>query len=533
MRTCLIAAVLLNALPCFSHAGQPLVFAADAPNNAAEGLSAEASMVGVNLAGGEFGRMPGVYGRDYVYPGAAQFDYCKAKGLTIVRLPFRWERLQPKLSAPLDEAELTRLDETVRSARDRGIKLLLDSHNYARYHDHVIGTPEVPNAAFADFWNRIAAHYRDEAAVFAYGLTNEPHDTGGLWPAAAQAAIDGIRLVDRRHTISVCGDGWSGAHSWKSVNKDLLLKDPANKLLYEAHQYFDRDHSGSYRQTYDDAGAGPDVGVKRLQPFVEWLQEHNARGFVGEFGVPDKDPRWLEVLDNFLAAMKANHLGGTYWAAGPWWGDYPQSVEPRQGKDRPQMEVLELYAGSRIKPKDAKTSYADADAAAKAKALARRRSPPAKPLPPGATKLVYDLGTRPESYHYSNPESEFASTAAEESSRKMRRITYRHHGSIAWVGAGLYFGGLDCNGYTAFRLAVRAEKPCKLSVKAYHADDAKFEGTLSVGTEWQELVIPFDRLKSSGESFDSTRGLWKIEFQPNPDHNGNRLDLGEFRLLSQ
>jgi len=142
----------------------------------------------------------------------------------------------------------------------------------------------------------------------------------GRWPAAAQAAIDAIRTVDRRHAIFVCGDGWSGAHSWKKTNGNLLLNDPADNLVYEAHQYFDRDHSGKYKEGYDDSGAHPQIGVERLRPFTEWLKEHHARGFIGEFGVPDDDPRWLEVLDRFLAAMKAEQIGGTYWAAGGWWG---------------------------------------------------------------------------------------------------------------------------------------------------------------------------------------------------------------------
>jgi endoglucanase len=51
--------------------------------------------------------------------------------------------------------------------------------------------------------------------------------------------------------------------------------------------------------------------------------------------VPDDDPRWLAVLDEFLAALQANGVGGTYWAAGPWWGSYRLSVEPRDGRDRP------------------------------------------------------------------------------------------------------------------------------------------------------------------------------------------------------
>jgi endoglucanase len=95
---------------------------------------------------------------------------------------------------------------------------------------NVIGSPEVPVGAFTDFWLKLAEHYRDEPAVLAYGLMNEPHGTNGSWPNAAQAAVDAIRSVDRRHTIMVSGDEYGGAHSWKRVNQDLLLHDPANNL---------------------------------------------------------------------------------------------------------------------------------------------------------------------------------------------------------------------------------------------------------------------------------------------------------------
>ena len=487
------------------------------------------SLIGVNLAGGEFGKLPGVANRDYAYPGPQQFDYCQAKGLTLIRLPFKWERLQPKLKDALDEAELKRLDASVKLASQRGLKILLDVHNYARYRDQLIGTPEVPNEAFADFWQRMAAHYQDEAAILGYGLMNEPHDTGGRWPAAAQAAIDAIRTVDRRHAIFVCGDGWSGAHSWKKINGNLLLRDPADNLVYEAHQYFDRDHSGTYKEGYDDSGAHPQIGVERLRPFTEWLKEHHARGFIGEFGVPDDDPRWLEVLDRFLAAMKAEQIGGTYWAAGGWWGKYPLSVEPRDGRDRPQMEVLGFYADSRQKPKDAKPSYVDAVAKMK---NAPRRVAERKVLPAGTVKTVYDLGRHAESYHYGNDGSEYRSESVEDSGRQARRIIYKHRGQIAWVGVGLYFGSLDCNGYTAFKLALRAEKPCKLEVKAYHSDKAMYRAVFPIGDQWQELAIGFDELKGGDDSFDPTRKLLKVELQPSPDHQGSSLYLGEFKLAA-
>jgi endoglucanase len=36
-------------------------------------------------------------------------------------------------------------------------------------------------------------------------------------------------------------------------------------------------------------------------------------------------------------------LGWTYHTAGPWWGDYPFSIQPEDGIDKPQMQVLSRY----------------------------------------------------------------------------------------------------------------------------------------------------------------------------------------------
>ncbi|MCH5376925.1 MAG: glycoside hydrolase family 5 protein [Planctomycetes bacterium] len=484
-------------------------------------LVPETSKVGVNLACGEFGSVPGIYNKDYTYPGARQFEYCTHQGILVVRLPFRWERMQHQLMEPLDPTELARLDEVVRLARQRDIRLLFDLHNYARYDGKLIGTDDVPIEAFSDFWRRFASHFKDESAVFAYGLMNEPHSTQGRWPAAAQAAIDAIRSVDGTHTICACGDGWSGAHSWQKINKDFVLNDPENNLIYEAHQYFDRDNSGRYSQSYDESGAYPTIGVDRLKPFADWLKEHHARGFIGEFGTPDHDPRWLVVLDNFLAAMKEAQIGGTYWAAGPWWNDYPLSIEPRSGMDRPQMAVLQQYTGS---GKSTEKPWLAAAAAAEEAA---------RELKSRGAKVVYDLGDHKESYHYSNEDSEFRSESAEDDGRMMRKITYRHRGQIAWVGFGLYFGELDCSQYTGFQLEIRSDQLCKLEVKAYSDDKQSYVGVFDVDTRWQVLDIPFTKLIREGATFDATRKLLKIEFQPNRSQNGNRVFVGRFILRNE
>lgn len=354
------SAIAGDALQHADHLGLARVplSAASAASSASAGAPprpAEPPRWGVNLAGAEFGvpnnwmppggpSLPGTYGVHYVYPPAEALDYYRGKGLSLVRLPFRWERLQPKLFGPLDPAELGRLDAFVAAARARGMQVILDPHNYARYYDRLIGTPEVPNEAFADFWRRLAGHYRNELAVWAYGLMNEPAETGGRWPAAAQAAVDAIRSVDTTHRILVPGDGWSSGQRWPQNNPRLDIRDPADNVMYEAHQYFDPDHSGRYAAGYDASGGYPELGVDLIRPFVEWLAARGARGFIGEFGVPGDDPRWLEVLDRFMAYLAENGIGGTYWAGGPWWGSYPLSVEPADGRDRPQIAVLERYA---------------------------------------------------------------------------------------------------------------------------------------------------------------------------------------------
>lgn len=483
-------------------------------SDAAPRVPAEAAQIGVNLSGAEFGHVPGKFGHDYAYPGAESFDYFKSKGLTVIRLPFKWERMQPKLTGPLDETELKRLDEVVAIAHERGMKLMLDLHNFGGYEKLSLGTPELSNEMFADVWKKLATHFATEPAVFAYCIMNEPVGAKDRWPAAAQAAVDAIRAADLNHTISVCGGGFSGAHSWKKGSKGFPLVDPSSNIIYEAHQYFDRDNSGTYKQSFDDSGANPMTGVDRLQPFIEWLKENNARGFLGEFGVPHDDPRWLEVLDAFIAELKANNIGGTYWSAGQRWGKYPMSVEPRNGRDRPQMQVLALYAGDRAKPADAKTSYANA--AAKMKASGER--------------VVFNFRFHDEAYHFANKETDYASEVVDDAGLDTRKISFSYKGSPSYVGIGLFFGALKCVGCTSFVLTARADKPCSLDFKVFEKNKDTYSTHASLGTDWRQIVIPFDQLKGDKGSFDPSHQIEKIQFQPGHEAGENALYLGEFSM---
>ena len=150
---------------------------------------------GVNLAGADFGtgqngeNLPGTFGTAYIYPNQDEVDYFASKRMNIVRLPFRWERLQKSLNDDFDSAELNRLKSFVDTTTEKGVFVLLDPHNYARYHGNVIGSPAVPFITFADFWGRLADLFKDNPRVI-FGLMNEPSRMSTVqWRTAANIAI--------------------------------------------------------------------------------------------------------------------------------------------------------------------------------------------------------------------------------------------------------------------------------------------------------------------------------------------------------
>ncbi|MCX8999631.1 glycoside hydrolase family 5 protein [Rhizobiaceae bacterium BDR2-2] len=300
---------------------------------------------GINLAGAEFGDEGSEYGRDYIYPSEETISHFAELGFTSVRLPFKWERLQPALNAPFDETELGRLRETVETIRKHGMGVVLDPHNYARYHGEIVGTESVPDEAFAAFWADLAAIFANDQGV-SYGLMNEPYDVAASrWLESANAAIAAIRAAGADNLVLVPGTAWTGAHSWRSddyggANATAMagVKDPAGNFAYEVHQYLDSDFSG----TKGTCERGADA-IAALEDFTLWLRERGARGYLGEFGAP-ADPECVKGLSGMVKVLEDNRdvwTGWAYWAAGDWWPPEEElNIQPRDGKDRPQLEAL-------------------------------------------------------------------------------------------------------------------------------------------------------------------------------------------------
>ncbi len=322
--------------------------AREAPLDVELSLFASVPYRGVNLAGADFGEnaLPGTYGADYIYPDPAKASYFVGKGMNTFRLPFRWERLQRSLAGSLDATELSRLKSVVTGLNNQGAVVLLDPHNYARYNGTLINGG-VSYDQFADFWSKLASEFKSNSKVI-FGLMNEPNSMSTeVWVEAANRAIVAIRATGATNLILVPGNAWTGAHSWSqnwygTPNATAMLKisDSGNNMAFEVHQYLDADYSGT-----SSACVSGTIGSEKLAGFTSWLKSNGKRGFLGEFG-GGRDATCAAAIDNTVDHIEANAgvwLGWTYWAAGPWWGDYFTTLEPNGSTDRPQMDALEPH----------------------------------------------------------------------------------------------------------------------------------------------------------------------------------------------
>lgn len=305
-----------------------------------------ARLTGVNLAGAEFNtkNLPGVVFKDYTYPKATELAFIAAQGANVIRLPFRWERLQRELNGPLDAAELKRLQTTIDQAKAQGLCVLLDVHNYAKYYGEPMTTAPLQNG-FVAFWIALAAQMKD-AEYVAFGLMNEPaHMPLNDWAVLAKRTLSELRKAGAQNLILVGGGSWNGLHSWfkggegnNNAEAFAGLNDPLKRTVIEVHQYADTYYSGTKLDCYP-----PEHFDSKFERIGQWAKDNQLQLFLGEFGMATTAP-CLATLDRFLKLMAGSEWKGwTYWAAGGWWGTYAFALNSSATEPSPQWSYLKTY----------------------------------------------------------------------------------------------------------------------------------------------------------------------------------------------
>lgn len=331
-------------------------------------------VVGLNAAGGEFSDVFAsdgsyrAYGSAYVYPSRpeqsdpalrhAEMDYWWSKGVRVIRVPFKWERIQHELFGPLfgegstgswsGAQDMRRIVELVDYWTGLGGIVLLDLHNYMSYRfgpgstGKVAYDRSVPIEALADVWVKLAERFVDNPKVW-LGLMNEPsgdRQSAVRVAQTMQAVTNAIRArTDSLAKILVAGSLYSSASRWVSNGQAAAFDsfyDPANNFAFEPHNYFDADSSGTTNVCT--------VGTRnRLYAITDWARSRGFRLFMGELAADDGCGE-LVAAYQYMSDNRDVWLGWTTWGGGRFWtSTYFFRLDPSNyltGPDTPRMQML-------------------------------------------------------------------------------------------------------------------------------------------------------------------------------------------------
>ena len=244
---------------------------------------------GVNFSGGQrftskmSSSNPGAYDIDYWYPtvnsapndpttGMNSFQFLASRSVKLVRLGFRWERMQPVLGKSLNQTELSRYKQCIANARAAGLSCVIDLHNYGGYFTSsgrkALGSSGCSAQHFVDVWKRLSLSFQNESAVVGYDIMNEPHVGGGIakgsfaspekaWESYSQKVVSAIR--GRGDTKKIMVPLY--AHLEHAARKHLKpWITNGQDIMYTAHHYFDHyfgpnTGGGNFLLSYTDENA--------------------------------------------------------------------------------------------------------------------------------------------------------------------------------------------------------------------------------------------------------------------------------------
>jgi endoglucanase len=287
-------------------------------------------------------------------------DYFISKRVSAIRLLFSWEGMQSALFGSIPAAasgnykryfdNYTRL---VEYGTSRGVQIIVEPWQAnssggaggAMYRGKLVGSSAVSNAAFQDFWTKMASVFKANPRVM-FGLVNEPNNQSTMqWWSAAQAAVNGIRGSGATQRIFIPGNGYSGASSWTqnwydtaSVKRSnaygwlnaggigLPIRDPMNNIAAEVHTYLDSAESGGTTEIVAVTSAREHLAVAvneaKLRGYKVYLGEI---GFYADARTNDgyaATAAWRDFIA-YANANLATLLGYSWWASGSpgWWDD--------------------------------------------------------------------------------------------------------------------------------------------------------------------------------------------------------------------
>lgn len=239
------------------------------------------------------------------YVTEADIAFIASTGANTIRLPFHYKLFTDEdyMGLTANQDGFQRMDQVVEWCREYGLYVILDMHDAPGGQtgdniDDSYGYPwllecEASQAVYADIWQRIADHYKNEPVVLGYDLLNEPiapyfGDDVELLNSKLMSlyrlGFDAIRKVDKHHIVILGGAQW---------NSNFEPLDDCNfdaQVMYSCHRY------------------GGDPTPEAIASFIAFRDKTNRPMYMGEIG-----HNTYEWMARFLCTMEDNNIGYTFW----------------------------------------------------------------------------------------------------------------------------------------------------------------------------------------------------------------------------
>ena len=239
------------------------------------------------------------------YVTEADIAFIASTGANTIRIPFHYKLFtnEDYMGLTANQDGFERIDQVVEWCRKYGLYVILDMHDAPGGQtgdniDDSYGYPwllvcEASQALYADIWQRIADHYKNEPVVLGYDLINEPiapyfgDDMAMLnskLKALYRLGFDAIREVDPNHIVMLGGAQWNG-------NFEPL--DDCNfdeQVMYTCHRY------------------GGGTSADAIRSFIDFRDRVNRPMYMGEIG-----HNTYEWMAEFCRTMEENNIGYTFW----------------------------------------------------------------------------------------------------------------------------------------------------------------------------------------------------------------------------
>jgi len=255
------------------------------------------------------------------------------------------------------EEELKRLDAMLPYCKEYGLYVVLDFHDLSKR----VTESQWAADRFIKTWKFIAEKYKDDKAIIAYDIANEPEGEASAWNTIAENTAKAIRAIDPDKTIIIEPVNLGtieGLGKLKPVDVSGVVYSIHMYLPYEfTHQGIDLPVNMPYPGNYYGYYWNKDLLRLVFKPVLDFQKKYGVEIYIGEFSAVRYAPGnsaylYLKDVIELFEEYSWNWTYHAFRQADIWslelGNDYYNKTPVAGGTDR--LNLIRSYFLKNIKP---------------------------------------------------------------------------------------------------------------------------------------------------------------------------------------